>query len=357
VIHRMCIDSRVLRAIGITVLVATSTGCTTTTGDQPAALSIKEIGSMHVGGRSVTVSGAPVPAPPQGTGRGGAIYDPNGDYEAGQMYVQYVKLSSPRAKYPLLLIHGGGLTGVTWETKPDGQPGWQMFFLKAGHDVYVGDGMERGRATWARYPEIYKTEPTTVIKKIAWETFRIGPLESYRTDPAARTALPGVLFPTAHFDQFVKQMVPMWGSNGPDIQAAYNALVQKICPCVAIVHSQGGNFGFTAARNAPDKFKAIVAIEPSGAPDPDGVELQDLKNVPHLVVWGDYMDRYPRWLEIEKTVTRYEDALRRQGGVADHIDLPKAGITGNSHMLMMDTNSDRVAALIQTWFEKQGLMH
>ncbi len=228
--HRMCIDSRVLQVIGITVLIAASTSCTTTIGDEPATLSIREIGSMHVGGRSVTVSGAPVPAPPQGTGRGGATYDPNGDYEAGQMYVQYVKLSSPRAKYPLLLIHGGGLTGVTWETKPDGQPGWQMFFLKAGHDVYVGDGMERGRATWARYPEIYKTEPTTVIKKIAWETFRIGPLESYRTDPAARTALPGVLFPTAHFDQFVKQMVPMWGSNGPDIQAAYNALVQKICP-------------------------------------------------------------------------------------------------------------------------------
>ena len=63
------------------------------------------------------------------------------------MYVQYVKLASPRAKYPLLLIHGGGLTGVTWETKPDGQPGWQMFFLEAGHDVYVGDGMERGRAS------------------------------------------------------------------------------------------------------------------------------------------------------------------------------------------------------------------
>jgi pimeloyl-ACP methyl ester carboxylesterase len=355
VTHR-CIDRRLLQAIGITGLVAACAGCTTTTGDEPTALSIREIGSMHVGGRSVTVSGAPMPAPPQGTGRGGATYDPNGDYEAGQMYVQYVRLSSPRAKYPLLLIHGGGLTGVTWETKPDGQPGWQMFFLKAGHDVYVGDGMERGRATWARYPEIYKTEPTTVIKKIAWETFRIGPLESYRTDPAARTALPGVLFPTAHFDQFVKQMVPMWGSNGPDIQAAYNALVQKICPCVAIVHSQGGNFGFTAARNAPDKFKAIVAIEPSGAPDPDRVELQGLEGVPHLVIWGDYMDRYPRWVEIEKNVARYEDALRRQGGVADHIDLPKAGITGNSHMLMMDTNSDRVAALIQTWFDKQGLM-
>jgi hypothetical protein len=344
-------------AIGIGVLGTAATACTTATGQAPATLAIKEIGSMHVGGGNVTVSGAALPGTARaGAGRGSAIYDPNGDYEAGQMYVQYVRLASPRAKYPLLLVHGGGLTGVTWETKPDGAPGWQMFFLEAGHDVYIGDAMERGRATWARYPEIYKTEPTTVIKKIAWETFRIGPLGSYQTNPAARTALPGVLFPTAHFDQFVKQMVPMWGSNGPGIQAAYDALVQKICPCVAIVHSQGGNFGFTMARTAPDKIKAIVAIEPSGSPDPALVDVRPLKNVPHLVVWGDYMDGYERWLEIEKNVAKYEEALRRQGGVADHVDLPKAGIKGNSHMLMMDRNSDRVAALVQAWIAKQGLM-
>ena len=47
----MCIDSQVLQVIGITVLIAASAGCTTTTGDEPTALSIKEIGSMHVGGR------------------------------------------------------------------------------------------------------------------------------------------------------------------------------------------------------------------------------------------------------------------------------------------------------------------
>ena len=34
----------------------------------------------------------------------------------------------------------------------------------------------------------------------------------------------------------------------------------------------------------------------------------------------------------------------------------KAGVKGNSHMMMMDTNSDQVAALIQQWIEKQGLM-
>ena len=74
-----------------------------------------------------------------------------------------------------MLWHGGGLTGVTWETKPDGKPGWQMFFLNAGHDVYVSDAVERGRASWARYPEIFKTEPLFRTKKEAWEVFRIGP--------------------------------------------------------------------------------------------------------------------------------------------------------------------------------------
>jgi hypothetical protein len=216
--------------------------------------------------------------------------------------------------------------------------------------------MERGRASWARYPEIYKGPPTMVIKKIAWETFRIGPFGSYQTDPAKRTALPGNLFPTASFDQFAKQMVPMWGSNGPNIQNAYDALVQKICPCVIVVHSQGGNFGFNMVRNAPDKVKALVALEPSGSPDPTKVDLTPVKNVPTLVVWGDFMEGYERWMEIRTNVAKYEKALRKAGAVVEHVDLPTTGIKGNSHMMMMDRNSDQVAGVVQKWFEKQGLM-
>jgi len=68
--------------------------------------------------------------------------------------------------------------------------------------------------------------------------------------------------------------------------------------------------GFTAARNAPDKFKAIIAIEPSGVPNPERVDVAGLKGVPHLVVWGDYMERYDRWLEIQRSVATYEEALR-----------------------------------------------
>ena len=52
----------------------------------------------------------------------------------------------------------------------------------------------------------------------------------------------------------------------------------------------------------------------------------------------------------------YADALRKEGGVADWWDLPKLGVNGNTHMLMMDTNSDQIAQMIQKWMTEKGLM-
>lgn len=47
--------------------------------------------------------------------------------------------------------------------------------------------------------------------------------------------------------------------------------------------------------------------------------------------------------------------LVKAGGTGDRILLPELGIHGNSHMLMMDRNSDQVADLIDRWLAKQGL--
>ena len=180
------------------------------------------------------------------------------------MYVQYVKLAQPKGALPMLLWHGGGLTGVTWETKPDGKPGWQQFFLNAGHDVYVSDAVERGRASWSRYPEVYKCEPVFRTKKEAWETFRIGPsYEIARRGSRSRPALSGrSVRPFRNAER-----AALGDQRRPDA-GAYDALVDKVCPCVVVVHSQGGNFGFNATLAAPGKVKALIAVEPSGAPDP-----------------------------------------------------------------------------------------
>lgn len=315
---------------------------------------VKEIGSFHIGGRVETLAGLPSREFVATAGAPSITVDPNGEFEVGQMYVQYVKLARPKTRFPILLWHGGGLTGVTWETKPDGKPGWQQFFLNAGYDTYVSDAVERGRASWARYPEIYNSEPFFRSKKEAWELFRFGPRYE---DGGARTVFAGEQFPVEVFDQFMKQGVPRWASNDAATQRAYDALVRKVCPCIILVHSQGGNFGFNAALNAPDKVKALVAVEPSGAPDPTKVDVTKLKGIPHLIVWGDNLDKNEIWQKLQPQVVRYRNALVSARIKADVLDLPALGIKGNSHMLMMDRNSDQIAAMINSWLMKQGPMN
>src|SRR4030067_1314477 len=189
------------------------------------ALSVKEIGSFHVGGRQVTLSGL----------------------------------------------------------------GEEEISVSAGGTPRPGDAhADCGRAGWVRYREVFEAEPFFRTKKGAWELFRVGPIGSYVSDAAKRSAHAGQQFPVFAFDQFCKQTVPRWACNDAPAQAAYGALVEKVGPCVVIVHSQGGNFGFMAAHRAPDKVKALVAVEASGAPDPAGINMGGLGGAPHLFGWGDY---------------------------------------------------------------------
>ncbi len=39
----------------------------------------------------------------------------------------------------------------------------------------------------------------------------------------------------------------------------------------------------------------------------------------------------------------------------DVVDLPERGVRGNSHMVMMDRNSDQVAEVVQEWLARRGL--
>ena len=316
-------------------------------------LSVKEVGSYHIGGRQVTLTGLPEQEIIFSPGAPPLKVNPNGDFEVEQMYVHYTLLAQPKGKVPLLLWHGGGLAGVTYETKPDGKPGWEMYFLKAGWDTYVSDAVERGRASWARFPQIFKSDPMFRTKKEAWELFRFG--KTYATNPAERVAMPDTKFPIEAFDQFTKQGIPRWVTNDGVTQKAYDEYVDKVCPCVILVHSQGGNFGITAALNNPSKVKALVLVEPSGAPDPDKTDISALRNIPILWVWGDYLDTQPFWKNIYAKQEQFRAAVNRIGGKTESIVLPSADIKGNSHMMMMDRNSDQIAALIQDFLVSRGL--
>ena len=317
-------------------------------------LSLRAMGSFHVGGRLVEISGKPVKELVFTPGGVPAKIDPNGVYQVEHMYVQYFIPAKEVGTVPLLMWHGGGLTGVTYETTPDGREGWLTWFLRKGWSVYNSDAVERGRAGWAQYPDIFKGEPVFLTTANPFERFRIGPgAGSFDQDPAKRKVLPGSQFPVEAYENFVMQAVPRWTTTDAAILAAYIAEVDKVCPCVILFHSQAGQFGFKAAQARPDKVKALVAVEPAGIGDPAQAGL--LKDIPTLVVYGDFIEQDARWPAMRANGVKFGDAIQAAGGSVDVVDLPKRGIKGNSHMLMMDKNNAEIAALIQTWLEEKGL--
>jgi len=335
--------------IGIITLMAMLASPALAQSKEPIAL--RDVGSFHVGGRLLEVSGQPIKEVLFTPGGVPAKVDPNGKYQVEQMYAQYFLQQNPRGKLPLLMWHGGGLTGVTYETKPDGNPGWLNYFLRKGWDIYISDAMERGRSGWT---DKFKGDPVFLPLGDPWERFRLGPLGSWNDDKAKRVTYPGVQFPTEAYEQFMKQGVPRWVTTDDQIIAAYIELVDKVCPCVVLVHSQAGSFGFKVAQARPDKIKALVLAEPSATGDKD--KVASLKNIPMAIVYGDNAKDHPRWGKIRQNVVDFAAQIKQAGGSVDVIDLPDVGIKGNTHMMMMDKNSDQVAEVIQKWLAGKGLV-
>ena len=108
-------------------------GCASTSTTGP--LSIEKQGSFFVGGRNVKSD--TLATLPQ--------YASAGTITVDQMYVRY-QVPTGASKTPITLIHGCCLTGKTWETTPDGRMGWDEYFVRAGHPVYVIDQAWRGRS-------------------------------------------------------------------------------------------------------------------------------------------------------------------------------------------------------------------
>lgn len=311
---------------------------------------LRSISSFHVAGRTHSVAG--LPAQQRQTVAGGAarLADPNGDYVVGQLYAQEYRLAAPRHALPILLWHGGGMTGSHWESTPDGRTGWLWRLLENGFDVFVSDAPERGRASWAPWPHLYKQAPLFRTKQEAWRMFRMGADAGYHSDARLRTPFDGQQFPLEAFDDFAQQWVPRWTGHDDMAAAAYDALIQRVGPCILVAHSQGGGYAVAAAQRH-SQVRGVVAIEPAGVCSSTPAAAQ-----PHLAVWGDHLDeRHPIWTGYRNSADRYWQEGRTAGLSYASLDLPRRGIRGNSHFPMLDRNSDQVLAEVLQWLDTQSL--
>ena len=79
----------------------------------------------------------------------------------GQMFVQYQVPKTKTRPYPVVMIHGGGQTGINFLGTPDGRRGWADDFVAHGYAVYVVDQSGRGRSGF--FTDVYgKTRKSTV---------------------------------------------------------------------------------------------------------------------------------------------------------------------------------------------------
>jgi hypothetical protein len=327
-----------------TSVIGTSASAQTGRPD-PGPLTIARQGSFFIGGRDVkseTLSTLPA-------------YAASGTITVDQMYVRY-QVPAGKLGVPITLIHGCCLTGKTWETTPDGRMGWDEYFVRQGHPTYVIDQVWRGRS--AADPSAINAVRTgkAAIDQLptvfsaghegAWAIFRFG--KEYPQ------TMPGMRYPLAAQAEFWKQMVPdnlnSLPTPNPTVPAL-SQLAERIGGTVLMSHSQSGIYPFQTAALSRKGIAGIVAIEPGACPEPTA-DMTPYTGLPILVLWGDYVDEFPRWAPRLKNCRAFVAAANAAGAKAEMLVLPEIGIKGNSHMLMQDDNSLDIADLLIDWIGK-----
>jgi pimeloyl-ACP methyl ester carboxylesterase len=208
------------------------------------------------------------------------------------------------------------------------------------------------------------------------------------------------------FDQFYASQVEQLEDPGVGerlIREAGAALLDRIGPAILLGHSQGGPLVWTIADARPALTKAVISIEPNGPPfhevafvggsswykdgpltRPWGITRNPLSYVPadpkppqyRQEPKADRAELLPCRLQAEparqlptlKGLTililvseasyhaPYDHCTSKfltQAGVANtFMRLEDHGIRGNGHMMMLEKNSDEIAALMERWLKQ-----
>lgn len=353
--------------------------------DQQRPLSIADQGCFFVGGNYVDT--------------------PQGRISGGQMYVQYQIPAQQAHPYPVVMIHGGGQTGVNFLTTPDGRRGWADYFVANGYAVYVVDQPSRGRSGFIS--KVYGVAANRGAEAVA-ERFTAPENAKLWPQAELHTQWPGTgVAGDAAFDQFYCSQVESMTDVGAGelmMRAAGSALLDRIGPAILLTHSQGGPLGWTIADSRPKLVKGIVSVEPNGAPvyeikftgapdyfedetitrpwgitrhaltfSPPAADVSEMKFVKQDKPDGPGLVRY--WLQVEPArqlvnlkgipilmVTAeasyhapYDHGTSqflKQAGVAHtFVRLADVGIRGNGHMMMLENNNLEIARYFDQWLK------
>jgi pimeloyl-ACP methyl ester carboxylesterase len=338
----------------------------------------------------------------------GGVYDnpSNPTTMSGQMYVFYQIPSGYRwgqqgvgAKYPIIMIHGGGQTGSNFLGTPDGRPGWAQFFAENGWPAFVIDQPGRGKSGY--FPNAYGPQgpnpsPATVKAMFTAPELTV-PLQWPQA--ALHTQWPGGPgsgVPGEYaYDQFFATQVASMPNGDQAIALTVNAvtaLIKDIGPSIIITHSMSGPMSWFIPQANPGKIKAVIAVEPGGdssltpdaaPPNACGITNVCLNYSPpvsgpadlHLVfIPPPDASKRGCWLQSGSVIHKItglagipilvatgqasyhatydyctSEFLTQAGVKHEHIPLATVGILGNGHMEMLEMNNLTIAAFYQSW--------
>jgi pimeloyl-ACP methyl ester carboxylesterase len=291
-----------------------------------------------------------------------------GQITVNQMYVEYQLPQDNSGKVPVVMIHGGGLSGKSYETTPDGRMGWEEYFVRQGHDVYNVDQVSRARSGFdptiinrvrdGRLPPEALFDISRTSDEAAWVNFRFGPEFG---DP-----WPDTQFPVEDADEFSKQGIPTLNAmltppeppvvSSPESYIPLSELAIELKGAVLMGHSQSSDFPLRAFLHDPTGIKGAIFLETTRAErclQFTDEEIAQLANVPILFVYGDHLDQQPEGvLAAFNNCNALIDQINAAGGNAQMLWPPELGIMGNTHMFMLDENNLQIADLILDWIEE-----
>jgi pimeloyl-ACP methyl ester carboxylesterase len=327
----------------------------------------------------------------------------------GAMYTEVWVPKQVRQPNPIVIFHGNGQTGTDWLQTPDGRAGWAYYLVKQGYVLYMVDYPGRGRSAYVPVPGPDGKTPIdgNLSIRTALELERIWTNGRERGDFPLKmnhTQWPGSgRIGDPIFDAFIKTQVQSAAASPGLARDAAIALLDQIgTPVVLMTHSQGGGIGFDVTEARPQSVKAMVTIEPGGPQignvdtataqagprnpnswglttgrfeyDPPAARPSDL-NV-YLEEKQERPDEARCWLQVEParklvkwknirvldisangTYHRTYDPcipkwLNQAGVNTDFVRLETVGISGNSHMMMLEKNSDDIIKFIVGWMQK-----
>lgn len=295
-----------------------------------------------------------------------------GTLQRGPMFVQWMAPEVVTAKYPVVLVHGGGGQGTDWLSTPDGRPGWAYRLVDAGFAVYIVDRPGFGRSP--AFPSLTGSRSGHSSMELAAFLFATPGEEANQTQwPWGRDAQ------SAELGQLAAGMTSLFDDGAASQQLdgeRLSQLLEMTGPAIVITHSAGAPAGWLALNTKPELVKGIVAVEPMGPPYLDfpgipalswGLTSTPVKVTPAASdaseiaggLGGRTIDGFadakilvlsgaasPRALGAGPMIV---DFLTQAGASASHLSLADENIHGNAHGLIFEANSNQTIVPVLDW--------